>query len=73
MRVHIDPTRSEQQTIGVYVAMCLGGRHRAWFANLGNDAVNKCNIGVPRWRTGAIDQIGPRDDGSFAGLHNWKI
>jgi hypothetical protein len=53
--------------------MCLGGRHRAWFANFGNDAVNKRNIGVPCWRTGAVDQIGPRDDGSFTGLHNWKI
>jgi hypothetical protein len=53
--------------------MCVSRRYRAWFANLGNDAINKCNIGVPRWRTGAVDQIGPRENGSFTGLHNWKI
>jgi hypothetical protein len=73
MRVHINPARSEQQSIGIYVAMCVGCRHRAWCANLSNNAVNKCNIGVTCWGAGAINQIGSRNDGSVTGLHNWKI
>jgi hypothetical protein len=73
MRVYVDPARSDKQTVGIYVAMCVSRRYRAWFANLGNDPINKCNISVPRWRTGAVDQIGPRENGSFTGLHNWKI
>ena len=73
MRVHIDPSWSEQQSIGIYVAMCMSSRNRSWLTNFGNDAINKCNIGVPCRRTGAINQIGSRNDGSLTGLHNCKI
>jgi hypothetical protein len=73
MRVYINPARSEQQSICIYLAMCVSSRNRSWFANFGDDAVNKCNIGVTCWGAGAINQIGSRDDGSITDLHNWKI